>query len=63
MTSNIPFSGSNSVQILRQIISEPTPELKNTLPDIDPRVNDLVKRLMSKTPTTAQQRHNGDRRG
>ncbi len=50
ISGQLPYDGENSMVILRKLIAEPTPDLREVCPQVDPRIADFIFRLMSKEP-------------
>lgn len=50
LTGRLPFEGDSAVSIALKHISEPPPPLEQLRPDVDPRLADLVRRLLEKDP-------------
>ncbi|TVR43046.1 MAG: serine/threonine protein kinase [Planctomycetota bacterium] len=50
ISGSLPFDGEHPMVILRRLISDPTPDLRDRINDIDPRIAALVRRLMDKDP-------------
>lgn len=46
-----PFSGKNQLEVLRRVLQQPAPRLKDQVPDVPDSVNELVSRLLKKDPT------------
>jgi serine/threonine-protein kinase len=49
LTGRKPFQGANSIDILHAILHQPTPSLRNAIPDIAPEWERLVERCLDKT--------------
>ena len=50
LTGKLPYPGRTPIQVIQQHISAPVPSLRDYLPHIQPEINALVRRLMSKKP-------------
>jgi len=50
LTAHLPFSGNSPFSIMLKHKTEPAPPLRKFQPDIDPRVDDLVRQMLAKRP-------------
>ena len=50
LAGRTPFNGSNVSQLVRQIIKEPAPSIRQLRPDVPPKLEDILQRVMRKKP-------------
>ncbi len=50
ISGHTPFEGDSSKEILRQVLHEDAPDLREFEPDVPDGVNDLIARLLAKRP-------------
>ncbi len=50
LTGTVPFPGSSSDELMEQHLQRPAPDLSLLMPDLDPRIADIVHKLMQKDP-------------
>ena len=50
LTGKLPYPGRTPIQVIQQHISAPVPLLRDYIPHIQPEINALVRKLMSKKP-------------
>ena len=45
-----PFAGDDEAAVLREVLAEPAPRLRDLVPDAPPALDDLVARCLAKVP-------------
>jgi serine/threonine protein kinase len=55
LTGRTPFNGNNVSHLVRQIVKEPAPLIRQLRPDVPERLEDVIQRAMRKKPDERQE--------
>jgi serine/threonine-protein kinase len=55
LTGELPYSAPGAVEVLMQHVSAPIPSVRALVPEVPPVVDELIRRMMAKSPSTRVQ--------